>query len=65
MNKCQILLALFIGIHIGIRLPAAKRGVEEFKNSLGSKVVEGAAVYFSSQIINTHFTAPPGNGEAK
>lgn len=57
MNKCQVALVLFLGIQIGIRLPAAKRGVEEFKDSLGSKVVEYAAAFMATQINESLFVS--------
>lgn len=50
MNKCQALLILFVGIQIGIRLPAAKRGAEQFKNSVSSKVVEFSAGIVADEI---------------
>jgi hypothetical protein len=55
MNKCQLLLVLLIGIHIGVRLPAAKKAAQQFKNSVGSKVVEHAATFVSDQINTSLF----------
>lgn len=55
MNKCQILLVLFIGIQIGVRLPTAKEAAKQFKDSLGSKVVDYAAGFMASQINEALF----------
>lgn len=41
---CKVALALFVGIQIGIRLPAAKKGAEQFKNTLGAKIINDIAV---------------------
>ena len=65
MNKCQLLLVLIIGIHVGIRLPAAKKGAEQFKNSVGSKVVEYAAVVVSQQINAAIFPGHTTHSEEK
>ena len=63
MNKCQLILALLVGIHIGIRLPAAKRGAEQFKNSVGSKIVEHAAIIVSQQINKSVFGGYTARGK--
>ena len=57
MNKCQLFLVLFVGIQIGVRLPSAKKGAEQFKNSVGSKIVEHAAIVISQQINSAVFSA--------
>ena len=63
MNKCQLLLVLIVGIYIGKHLPAAKKGAEQFKNSVGSKVVAHAATVVSEQINNAIFSGHMTQGQ--
>lgn len=66
MNNCQIVLVLFVGIQIGIRLPAAKKAADHYKNSVGSKVVEHLATFTANRINDSFFnsSANPYNKES-
>lgn len=41
---CKVGLALFIGIQIGIRLPAAKKGAEQFRDTIAARIINDIAV---------------------
>jgi hypothetical protein len=55
MNKCQFMMVLFVGVQIGIRLPAAKKAADHYKNSVGSRVVEHLATFTANRINNSFF----------
>ena len=57
MNKCQFALALFIGIQIGIRLPASKKAADHYKNSVGAQVVERLATFTANRINDSFFNS--------
>lgn len=62
-SYCQLALALLIGIQIGIRLPAAKKGAEQFRDTVASRIINDISVTIgeaASQAIREKYF----NGEA-
>lgn len=57
------LFIFYIGVQVGIRLPAAKKAAEQFKDSVGSKVVEFAAQTAADQINRAIFSGYTVHGQ--